>query len=100
MLAAGPTTWAAAPSDLAQVAERGRGLAEAVASRAEQASVNVQTVASATQELAASIREIIEPGAALGPRFEPASTHETQRPSERSMGWPSAAEKIGDDRGS
>ncbi|HWL21679.1 MAG TPA: HAMP domain-containing protein, partial [Bradyrhizobium sp.] len=35
--------------ELARVAERGRGLAEAVATRAEQASMNVQTVASATQ---------------------------------------------------
>ena len=43
--------------DLARVAERGRGLAEAVATRAEQASINVQTVASATQQLAGSIRE-------------------------------------------
>jgi methyl-accepting chemotaxis protein len=43
---------------LAQVAERGRGLAESVANRSERASVNVQTVSAATQELSASINEI------------------------------------------
>uniref|UniRef100_UPI00291608FB methyl-accepting chemotaxis protein n=1 Tax=Bradyrhizobium sp. SZCCHNR31011 TaxID=3057453 RepID=UPI00291608FB len=68
-------------SDLARVAERGRGLAEAVANRAEQASVNVQTVASATQELAASIREIssqVQRSVAVSNR----ATQETQRTSE------------------
>jgi methyl-accepting chemotaxis protein len=81
-------------SDLARVAERGRGLAEAVASRAEQASVNVQTVASATQELAASIREIssqVQRSVTVSNR----ATHETQRTSELVNGLSSAAEKIG-----
>ena len=81
-------------SDLARVAERGRGLAEAVASRAEQASVNVQTVASATQELAASIREIssqVQRSVSVSNR----ATHETQRTSELVNGLSSAAEKIG-----
>jgi methyl-accepting chemotaxis protein len=44
--------------DLADVAERGRNLAESVASSSERASANVQTVAAATQELSASITEI------------------------------------------
>ncbi|WP_316184528.1 MULTISPECIES: methyl-accepting chemotaxis protein, partial [unclassified Bradyrhizobium] len=81
-------------SDLARVAERGRGLAEAVANRAEQASVNVQTVASATQELAASIREIssqVQRSVAVSNR----ATQETQRTSELVNGLSSAAEKIG-----
>lgn len=81
-------------SDLARVAERGRGLAEAVANRAEQASVNVQTVASATQELAASIREIssqVQRSVAVSNR----ATHETQRTSGLVNGLSSAAEKIG-----
>ncbi|MGJ4946728.1 methyl-accepting chemotaxis protein [Bradyrhizobium sp. HKCCYLS1011] len=81
-------------SDLARIAERGRGLAEAVASRAEQASVNVQTVASATQELAASIREIssqVQRSVTVSNR----ATHETQRTSELVNGLSSAAEKIG-----
>ena len=81
-------------SDLARVAERGRGLAEAVASRAEQASVNVQTVASATQELAASIREIssqVQRSVTVSNR----ATHETQRTSGLVNGLSSAAEKIG-----
>jgi methyl-accepting chemotaxis protein len=43
---------------LAQVAERGRGLAESVANRSERAYANVQTVSAATQELSASINEI------------------------------------------
>jgi methyl-accepting chemotaxis protein len=43
---------------LARVAERGRSLAEQVASTSAQASNNVQTVAAATHELAASIKEI------------------------------------------
>jgi methyl-accepting chemotaxis protein len=80
--------------DLAKVAERGRGLAEAVANRAEQASVNVQTVASATQELAASIREIssqVQRSVTVSNR----ATHETQRTSELVHGLSSAAEKIG-----
>ncbi len=80
--------------DLAKVAERGRGLAEAVANRAEQASVNVQTVASATQELAASIREIssqVQRSVTVSSR----ATHETQRTSELVHGLSSAAEKIG-----
>ncbi|MET0221136.1 MAG: HAMP domain-containing methyl-accepting chemotaxis protein, partial [Tardiphaga sp.] len=80
--------------DLAKVAERGRGLAEAVASRAEQASVNVQTVASATQELAASIREIstqVQRSVSVSNR----ATHETQRTSGLVNGLSSAAEKIG-----
>ncbi len=42
----------------ARIAERGRGLAESVAARPEQASANVQTGAVATQELSASISEI------------------------------------------
>jgi methyl-accepting chemotaxis protein len=81
-------------SDLARVAERGRGLAEAVANRAEQASVNVQTVASATQELAASIREIssqVQRSVNVSNR----ATHETQRTSELVHGLSGAAEKIG-----
>jgi methyl-accepting chemotaxis protein len=45
-------------SSLARVAERGRSLAEQVASTSAQASNNVQTVAAATHELAASIKEI------------------------------------------
>jgi methyl-accepting chemotaxis protein len=43
---------------LARIAERGRSLAEQVASTSAQASNNVQTVAAATHELAASIKEI------------------------------------------
>jgi methyl-accepting chemotaxis protein len=81
-------------SELARVAERGRGLAEAVANRAEQASVNVQTVASATQELSASIREIatqVQRSVSVSNR----ATHETQRTSELVHGLSSAAEKIG-----
>jgi methyl-accepting chemotaxis protein len=81
-------------SELARVAERGRGLAEAVANRAEQASVNVQTVASATQELSASIREIatqVQRSVTVSNR----ATHETQRTSELVHGLSSAAEKIG-----
>jgi methyl-accepting chemotaxis protein len=81
-------------SELARVAERGRGLAEAVATRAEQASVNVQTVASATQELAASIREIssqVQRSVTVSNR----ATDETQRTSELINGLSSAAEKIG-----
>jgi methyl-accepting chemotaxis protein len=81
-------------SELARVAERGRGLAEAVANRAEQASVNVQTVASATQELAASIREIstqVQRSVSVSNR----ATHETQRTSELVHSLSSAAEKIG-----
>jgi methyl-accepting chemotaxis protein len=80
--------------ELARVAERGRGLAEAVASRAEQASVNVQTVASATQELAASIREIssqVQRSVSVSNR----ATQETQRTSGLVNGLSSAAEKIG-----
>jgi methyl-accepting chemotaxis protein len=81
-------------SELARVAERGRGLAEAVATRAEQASVNVQTVASATQELAASIREIssqVQRSVAVSNR----ATGETQRTSGLILGLSNAAEKIG-----
>jgi methyl-accepting chemotaxis protein len=80
--------------ELARVAERGRGLAEAVANRAEQASVNVQTVASATQELAASIREIssqVQRSVSVSSR----ATQETQRTSGLVNGLSSAAEKIG-----
>ncbi|CCE03078.1 HAMP domain-containing methyl-accepting chemotaxis protein [Bradyrhizobium sp. STM 3809] len=79
---------------LSEVAERGRGLAEAVASRAEEASVNVQTVASATQELAASIREIsgqVQRSVAVSTR----ATQETERTSELINGLSSAAERIG-----
>ncbi|MCP3473233.1 methyl-accepting chemotaxis protein [Bradyrhizobium sp. CCGUVB1N3] len=43
---------------LARVAERGRSLAEQVATTSAQASSNVQTVAAATHQLAASIKEI------------------------------------------
>lgn len=43
---------------LARAAERGRGLAETVASNSERASSNVQTVAAATQQLSASISGI------------------------------------------
>lgn len=43
---------------LARVAERGRSLAEQVAATSAQASSNVQTVAAATHQLAASIKEI------------------------------------------
>jgi len=81
-------------SELARVAERGRGLAEAVANRAEQASANVQTVASATQELSASIREIatqVQRSVSVSNR----ATHETQRTSELVHSLSSAAEKIG-----
>jgi len=81
-------------SELARVAERGRGLAEAVANRAEQASANVQTVASATQELAASIREIstqVQRSVSVSSR----ATHETRRTSELVNGLSAAAEKIG-----
>jgi methyl-accepting chemotaxis protein len=45
-------------ASLARVAERGRSLAEQVAATSAQASNNVQTVAAATHELAASIKEI------------------------------------------
>jgi methyl-accepting chemotaxis protein len=79
---------------LAQVAERGRGLAEAVATRAEQASTNVQTVASATQQLAASIDEIsrqVSRSVAVSTR----ATDETLRTSGLIGGLASAAEKIG-----
>jgi methyl-accepting chemotaxis protein len=48
----------ASADTLARVAERGRGLAESVATRAEHASANVQMVAAATQQLSASISEI------------------------------------------
>jgi len=80
--------------ELARVAERGRGLAEAVATRAEQASMNVQTVASATQQLAASIHEIssqVQRSVKVSSR----ATGETQRTSELISGLSSAAEKIG-----
>ena len=80
--------------ELARVAERGRGLAEAVATRAEQASINVQTVASATQQLAASIHEIssqVQRSVKVSSR----ATGETQRTSELVSGLSSAAEKIG-----
>ncbi len=80
--------------ELARVAERGRGLAEAVATRAEQASINVQTVASATQQLAASIHEIssqVQRSVKVSSR----ATGETQRTSELISGLSSAAEKIG-----
>jgi methyl-accepting chemotaxis protein len=81
-------------TELARVAERGRGLAEAVATRAEQASVNVQTVASATQELAASIREIssqVQRSVTMSNR----ATDETQQTSKLIHGLSDAAEKIG-----
>jgi methyl-accepting chemotaxis protein len=80
--------------ELARVAERGRGLAEAVATRAEQASMNVQTVASATQELAASIHEIsnqVQRSVVVSNR----ATDETRRTSELIRGLSNAAEKIG-----
>ena len=81
-------------TELARVAERGRGLAEAVLTRAEQASVNVQTVASATQELAASIREIssqVQRSVTMSNR----ATDETQQTSKLIHGLSDAAEKIG-----
>jgi len=81
-------------TELARVAERGRGLAEAVATRAEQASANVQTVASATQELTASIREIssqVQRSVTVSTR----ATDETKRTSELIHGLSDAAEKIG-----
>jgi len=81
-------------TELARVAERGRGLAEAVATRAEQASANVQTVASATQELTASIREIssqVQRSVTVSSR----ATDETKRTSELIHGLSDAAEKIG-----
>jgi methyl-accepting chemotaxis protein len=80
-------------TELARVAERGRGLAEAVATRADQASVNVQTVASATQELAASIREIscqVQRSVTMSNR----ATDETQQTSKLIHGLSDAAEKI------
>jgi methyl-accepting chemotaxis protein len=81
-------------AELAKVAERGRGLAEAVAARAEQASTNVQTVAAATQQLAASIREIssqVSRSVAVSNK----ATDMTQRTSELIRGLAGAAEKIG-----
>jgi len=79
---------------LSRVDGRGRGLAEAVATRAQQASMNVQTVASATQQLAASIREIssqVQRSVTVSSR----ATDETHRTSELIHGLSSAAEKIG-----
>jgi methyl-accepting chemotaxis protein len=79
---------------LARVAERGRGLAEAVAARAGQASLSVQTVATATQELSASISEIsnqVSRSVLISTR----ATSETQRTSELMGGLSVAVEKIG-----
>jgi methyl-accepting chemotaxis protein len=79
---------------LARVAERGRGLAEAVAARAGQASQSVQTVAAATQELASSITEIssqVSRSVLISTR----ATNETQQTSELMGGLSGAVEKIG-----
>jgi methyl-accepting chemotaxis protein len=79
---------------LAQVAERGRGLAEAVAARAGEASLSVQTVAAATQELATSISEIssqVSRSVLISTR----ATNETRQTSELMGGLSGAVEKIG-----
>jgi methyl-accepting chemotaxis protein len=79
---------------LARVAERGRELAEAVATRAGQASLNVQTVAAATQELSASISEIsnqVSRSVLISTR----ARSETQQTSELMGGLSEAVEKIG-----
>jgi methyl-accepting chemotaxis protein len=80
--------------DLARVAERGRGLAEAVMARAGQASLNVQTVAAATQELTVSISEIskqVSRSVAISTRAK----DETQHTSEVMGGLSDAVDKIG-----
>jgi methyl-accepting chemotaxis protein len=79
---------------LAQIAERGRGLAEAVAARAGQASQNVQTVAAATQQLSASISEISSQ-VSRSVMISTRATSETQRSSELMSGLSGAVEKIG-----
>jgi methyl-accepting chemotaxis protein len=79
---------------LARIAERGRGLAEAVAARAGEASLSVQTVATATQELSASISEIsnhVSRSVTISTR----ATSETQRTSELMSGLSHSVEKIG-----
>ena len=79
---------------LARVAERGRELAEAVATRAGQASLNVQTVAAATQELSASISEIsnqVSRSVLISTR----ARSETQQTSQLMGGLSEAVEKIG-----
>jgi methyl-accepting chemotaxis protein len=79
---------------LARVAERGRGLAEAVAARAGQASQSVQNVAAATQQLSASISEIsnhVSRSVLISTR----ATNETQHTSGLMGGLSEAVEKIG-----
>jgi methyl-accepting chemotaxis protein len=79
---------------LARVAERGRGLAEAVAARAGQASLNVQTVAAATQELSASISEIssqVSRSVLISTR----ARNETEQTSQLMGGLSEAVDKIG-----
>jgi methyl-accepting chemotaxis protein len=79
---------------LARVAERGRGLAEAVAARAGQASQNVQTVAAATQQLSASISEISKQ-VSRSVLISTRATSETQHTSELMGGLSEAVDKIG-----
>src|SRR4051794_20545557 len=79
---------------LARIAERGRGLAEAVATRAGEASQSVQNVAAATQQLSASISEIsnhVSRSVVISTR----ATSETQRTAELMGGLSEAVEKIG-----
>jgi methyl-accepting chemotaxis protein len=80
--------------DLARVAERGRGLAEAVMARAGQASLNVQTVAAATQELTVSISEISKQ-VSRSVMISTRAKDETQHTSEVMGGLSDAVEKIG-----
>ena len=79
---------------LARVAERGRGLAESVAARSEQASTNVQTVAAATQELSASISEISQQ-VSRSVSVSTKARDEALRTSELMNGLSQAAAKIG-----
>jgi len=79
---------------LARVAERGRGLAESVAARSEQASSNVQTVAAATQELSASISEISQQ-VSRSVSVSTKARDEALRTSELMNGLSQAAAKIG-----